>query len=78
MNDDGIFRNERPHEVEMPEGSHIAVSKSAEKTEPSVRKVFQEGEEFIDANLILDIQAPMPNAPSMTGAIEQYIKTANK
>jgi uroporphyrinogen-III synthase len=31
-----------------------------------------------DANLILDIQAPMPNAPSMTGAIEQYIKTANK
>ena len=30
-----------------------------------------------DANLILDIQAPMPNAPSMTGAIEQYIKQAN-
>ena len=54
MNDDGIFRNERPHEVVMPEGSHIAVSKSAEKTEPSVRKVFQEGEEFIDANLILE------------------------
>jgi uroporphyrinogen-III synthase len=31
-----------------------------------------------DAQLILDIQAPMPNAPSMTGAIEQYIKQANK
>jgi uroporphyrinogen-III synthase len=31
-----------------------------------------------DANLILDIQAPMPSAPSMTGAIEQYIKLANK
>jgi uroporphyrinogen-III synthase len=30
-----------------------------------------------DANLILDIQAPMPNAPSMTGALEQYIKQAN-
>lgn len=30
-----------------------------------------------DANLILDIQAPMPNAPSMTGALEQYIKLAN-
>ncbi|MCS6822022.1 MAG: uroporphyrinogen-III synthase [Microscillaceae bacterium] len=27
-----------------------------------------------DAGLILDIEAPMPNAPSMTGAIEQYIK----
>lgn len=25
-------------------------------------------------NLRLDIEAPMPNAPSMTGAIEQYIK----
>ncbi|WP_026998335.1 uroporphyrinogen-III synthase [Eisenibacter elegans] len=31
-----------------------------------------------DAGLILDIEAPMPNAPSMTGAIEEYIKLANK
>ena len=31
----------------------------------------------VDRTLILDIQAPMPNAPSMTGAIEQYIKRAN-
>jgi uroporphyrinogen-III synthase len=31
-----------------------------------------------DAGLILDIQAPMPNAPSMTGALEEYIKQANK
>ncbi len=31
-----------------------------------------------DANLILDIEAPLPNAPSMTGAIEMYIKKANK
>ncbi|WP_424962934.1 uroporphyrinogen-III synthase [Ekhidna sp.] len=30
-----------------------------------------------DARLILDIQAPLPNAPSMTGAIEVYIKEAN-
>ncbi|MCP4522567.1 MAG: uroporphyrinogen-III synthase [Cytophagales bacterium] len=27
-----------------------------------------------EAGLILDIEAPMPNAPSMTGAIELYIK----
>jgi uroporphyrinogen-III synthase len=27
-----------------------------------------------DAGLILDIEAPMPNAPSMTGALELYIK----
>lgn len=31
-----------------------------------------------DAGLILDIEAPMPNAPSMTGALEVYIKGANK
>ena len=30
-----------------------------------------------DAELILDIQAPLPNAPSMTGALELYIKHAN-
>src|SRR6476469_2532548 len=28
----------------------------------------------IDAGLILDIEAPQPNAPSMTGAIEAYIR----
>lgn len=31
-----------------------------------------------DAGLLLDIEAPMPNAPSMTGALEMYIKNANK
>jgi uroporphyrinogen-III synthase len=31
-----------------------------------------------NAGLILDIEAPMPNAPSMTGALEAYIKQANK
>ncbi|HNV28614.1 MAG TPA: uroporphyrinogen-III synthase [Cyclobacteriaceae bacterium] len=30
-----------------------------------------------DASLILDIEAPLPNAPSMTGALELYIKAAN-
>ncbi|MBD2770234.1 uroporphyrinogen-III synthase [Hymenobacter sp. BT664] len=28
----------------------------------------------VDAGLILDIEAPQPNAPSMTGAIEAYIR----
>lgn len=31
-----------------------------------------------DAGLILDIEAPLPNVPSMTGALEVYIKKANK
>jgi len=30
-----------------------------------------------DASLFLDIEAPLPNAPSMTGALELYIKSAN-
>jgi len=30
-----------------------------------------------DAGMILDIEAPLPNAPSMTGALELYIKKAN-
>ena len=30
-----------------------------------------------DAKLTLDIEAPLPNAPSMTGALELYIKKAN-
>lgn len=33
--------------------------------------------EVRDQELILDIEAPMPNAPSMTGALELYIKKAN-
>jgi len=30
-----------------------------------------------DAGLFLDIQAPLPNAPSMTGALDVYIRQAN-
>jgi uroporphyrinogen-III synthase len=31
-----------------------------------------------DRNLVIDIPAPTPSAPSMTMAIEQYIKQVNK
>jgi uroporphyrinogen-III synthase len=31
----------------------------------------------VDAGLVLDIEAPLPNAPSMTGALELYVKRAN-
>ena len=30
-----------------------------------------------DSELTIDIEAPLPNAPSMTGALELYIKKAN-
>jgi len=32
----------------------------------------------VEAGLVLDIQAPLPDAPSMTGALEYYIKQVNK
>jgi uroporphyrinogen-III synthase len=32
---------------------------------------------ILDKGWFLDIQAPLPNAPSMTGALEVYIKEAN-
>lgn len=32
----------------------------------------------LENGFILDIEAPMPNAPSMTGALEQFIIKANK
>jgi len=31
-----------------------------------------------EAGLVLDIEAPLPNAPSMTGALELYIRKANQ
>ena len=31
-----------------------------------------------DAGLILNVRAPMPNAPSMTMAIEEFIKAEKK
>lgn len=38
---------------------------------PTTAKAVKEG------GLVLDIEAPLPNAPSMTGALELYIKKAN-
>ena len=33
---------------------------------------------FTGDSLNLNIEAPMPNAPSMTGAIEMYVREVNK
>src|SRR5690606_9252946 len=35
-------------------------------------------QELLNHDLILDIPAPTPEAPSMTMAVEQYIKQVNK
>jgi len=35
-------------------------------------------QELLKHNLILDIPAPTPASPSMTMAVEQYIKLVNK
>lgn len=47
--EDNIIRQERPHEVTIPEGSHMAVAKTAAQQEASVRKVYQnEGGEEVE------------------------------
>ena len=40
MSEDNIIRQERPHEVTIPDGSHMAVAKTAVQQEASVRKVY--------------------------------------
>ena len=41
MTEDNIIRQDRPHEVNIPEGSHMAVAKTATPQEASVRKVYE-------------------------------------
>jgi hypothetical protein len=41
MEESEVIHSQRKHEVSMPEGSHVAVSKTATPQEPSVRKVFR-------------------------------------
>ena len=43
-----------------------------------VEKIAISSSSIANPNLILDIEAPKPNIPSMTGALEEYIKLANK
>jgi uroporphyrinogen-III synthase len=33
---------------------------------------------IVDNNMRLDLHAPQPNAPSMTGAIENFVKSSKK
>ena len=43
MEEPEVIHSQRKHEVSIPEGSHVAVSKTATPQEPSVRKVLRTG-----------------------------------
>jgi len=54
MSEPQFIRNKNPHEVSMPEGSHVAASKSAEVGGPTVRQVLTEN----DAEILVDSAEP--------------------
>lgn len=63
-----------------PSGIHSLYANFPEFTQNSTRLAAfgaATAKAVRDAGLILDIEAPQPNAPSMTGALELYIKKAN-
>ena len=43
MTEPEIIHSEKAHEISIPEGSHMAISKTATPQEPSVRKTYRAG-----------------------------------
>ncbi|MEI7535754.1 MAG: hypothetical protein WCJ76_01015 [Comamonadaceae bacterium] len=64
MTESQFVRNQEPHEVTMPEGSHIAKSKSADPGAPVVRQLQLESDPLQIAQIIVDrkVQLPPPAA----------------
>ena len=67
MSEPQFIRNKNPHEVSMPEGSHVAASKSAEVGGPTVRQVLIETDENIsvDSAEASRVEFPSTVAPSV-------------
>lgn len=64
MSDPQFIRNKDPHQVTMPEGSHVATSKTADVGGPSVRNTLideqVQSSEAIDPLLNLTYEIPNP------------------
>jgi len=64
MSEPQFIRNKDPHQVTMPEGSHVAASKSADVGGPSVRNTLIDEEvnitEAVDPLLNLTYEIPDP------------------
>ena len=60
MMESQFVRSQEPHEVSMPEGSHIATSRSADPGEPIVRQLQVESEPLQIAQIILDRKVELP------------------
>jgi hypothetical protein len=50
-----MIKSDRPHEVHMPEGSHIAASPTGDAGTPSVRKVLTGPDQIIAEHMVLDV-----------------------
>ena len=67
MSEPEIIRNDRPHEVTIPEGSNKALAKTAAQQEPSVRKVLREGGDEVEHihpdKFVSDTPEPLASRP---------------
>jgi hypothetical protein len=60
MTESQFVRSQEPHEISMPEGSHIAKSRSADPGEPIVRQLQVESEPLQIAQIIVDRKVGLP------------------
>jgi hypothetical protein len=49
-----IIKNDRPHEVTMPEGTNVAVGKKGEEGTPAVRKVLADPDQHAVEHMVMD------------------------
>ena len=55
-----FVRNQEPHEVSLPEGSHVAKSKSVDGGAPVVRQLIVDSESLEIAQVIVDRKVKLP------------------
>ncbi len=60
MSDPQIIRNDAPHAVSVPDGSHVAMSKSAVQGEPSIRKVLADPDAPVIEHVMRDNKVVLP------------------
>ena len=60
MTESQFVRSQEPHEVSMPEGSHIAKSRSTDPGEPVVRQLQVQSDPLQIAQIIVDRKVELP------------------
>lgn len=65
MSETQFIRSTEPHEVNLPEGSHVAKSRSADAGEPVVRQLIVESEPLEIVQVLADRRVDLP--PPISG-----------